>query len=62
MIKDEEMPGQLLPVLLSLMRDPIRRGQMRQAMRSLARPEAAQSIARMVCDLASTQRQEGLTS
>jgi UDP-N-acetylglucosamine--N-acetylmuramyl-(pentapeptide) pyrophosphoryl-undecaprenol N-acetylglucosamine transferase len=62
MIKDEEMPGQLLPVLLSLMRDPIRRGQMRQAMRSLARPAAAQSIARMVRDLASTRRQEGFNA
>jgi UDP-N-acetylglucosamine--N-acetylmuramyl-(pentapeptide) pyrophosphoryl-undecaprenol N-acetylglucosamine transferase len=62
MIKDDELPGQLLPVVLGLMRVPSRRAQMRQAMRSLAHPAAAQSIARMVCDLASTQRQEGLTS
>jgi UDP-N-acetylglucosamine--N-acetylmuramyl-(pentapeptide) pyrophosphoryl-undecaprenol N-acetylglucosamine transferase len=47
-IEDAELPARLATVVKDLMHDPARRGQMRQAMLSLARPQAAGEIVRLV--------------
>lgn len=51
-VADAELASRLLPAVQDLMRDPGRREQMRQAMQSLARPDAAQSIASLLFDMA----------
>jgi UDP-N-acetylglucosamine--N-acetylmuramyl-(pentapeptide) pyrophosphoryl-undecaprenol N-acetylglucosamine transferase len=51
MIETEQLPEQLLPALQTLSRDPQRLHEMRQAMRGLARPQAADHLADMVLEL-----------
>lgn len=50
-VADEDIPARLLTVVRELMHDEPRREAMGQAMRSLARPEAAESIASILHDL-----------
>lgn len=57
-LPDAELPEQLLPVVLELMRDRSRREAMRQAMAALARPDAARSIARLWLSLVARQNRE----
>jgi UDP-N-acetylglucosamine--N-acetylmuramyl-(pentapeptide) pyrophosphoryl-undecaprenol N-acetylglucosamine transferase len=58
MIKDENLPEQLLPTVFGLMRDPARRQRMQQSMHSLARPQAAIQIAKLLLEL-TTAREKG---
>jgi UDP-N-acetylglucosamine:LPS N-acetylglucosamine transferase len=58
-IADSDLPERLLPLVLELMRDRPRREQMRQAMRALARPQAAETIAQLLVDLSRQRSQEG---
>lgn len=51
LLKDAELPAQLTSLVKGLMRDAPRRQKMRQAMESLARPEAARAIAKILMDL-----------
>lgn len=51
MVKDAELSKKIIPLVSNLMRDPGRREQMRVAVRTLARPEAAKSIAQILVDL-----------
>ncbi len=53
MIADENLPEQLAPQVLGIIRSPEKRAQMHQAMRSLARPEASHRIATQLTELAS---------
>jgi UDP-N-acetylglucosamine--N-acetylmuramyl-(pentapeptide) pyrophosphoryl-undecaprenol N-acetylglucosamine transferase len=50
-LKDEELPDQLASLVRQLIRDREKRAQMRQAMGSLAVPEAAASIAELLVGL-----------
>jgi UDP-N-acetylglucosamine--N-acetylmuramyl-(pentapeptide) pyrophosphoryl-undecaprenol N-acetylglucosamine transferase len=56
-VPDEEMATQLLPKVRELMTDDIRREQMRQAMRTLVYPNAAESIASHLSELAALNRE-----
>jgi undecaprenyldiphospho-muramoylpentapeptide beta-N-acetylglucosaminyltransferase len=51
-LEDAEMPQKLLPLVRDLMRDHGRRHEMKTAMQSLARPEAANAIAALTIELA----------
>ena len=51
-LRDEELEEKLPETVASLMRDAGKLGQMRQAMASLATPDAAQQIASLILDLA----------
>ena len=57
-IADKDLPGQLLPVVRELMQDRSRRMAMSTSMRSLARPDATETIGKLLYNLASTQNQE----
>jgi len=61
-IEDQDLPSQILSAVLNLIRNPARLDQMRRSMRSLARPEAAQSISQLIQDLAARRSQEGLAT
>jgi len=50
-IEDAHLPQKLLPETLALLRDAGRRQQMAARMRTLARPQAAEEIARLLCSL-----------
>jgi UDP-N-acetylglucosamine--N-acetylmuramyl-(pentapeptide) pyrophosphoryl-undecaprenol N-acetylglucosamine transferase len=50
-VQDADLPSRLLPVVLDLARNPGKREQMRQAMLSMAKPEAARSIANLLMDM-----------
>lgn len=52
-LRDQDLGAQLLPLVRQLVLDPGRLNQMRQAMRSLARPQAARAIAGLLHGLAS---------
>ncbi len=60
MIKDETLPDQLAATVLGLMRDPARRERMRQAMRSLSRPDAAGKIADLLIEKARHTSEKGI--
>lgn len=60
MIQDEALPDQLLPTVLEFMRDPARRERMQQAMRSLARPQAAGMIADLLVEIAHRSGEKGI--
>jgi UDP-N-acetylglucosamine--N-acetylmuramyl-(pentapeptide) pyrophosphoryl-undecaprenol N-acetylglucosamine transferase len=47
-LADQNLGTDLMPLVRELVRDPARLSQMRQAMRSLAKPQAAQAIAGLV--------------
>lgn len=51
-IKDEQLPAELLPVVQTFFHDRDQLQRMRSAMRSLARPQAAQHLAGLVNELA----------
>ncbi len=51
-ITDEDLPAQLLPTVRKLMQDTEKRAALQQAMRSLARPTAANTIASLLLQLA----------
>jgi UDP-N-acetylglucosamine--N-acetylmuramyl-(pentapeptide) pyrophosphoryl-undecaprenol N-acetylglucosamine transferase len=55
-LKDSELPGQLLPTVRRLINDPQTLTQMRKAMRVLAQPQAAQRIACLLSSLATSGR------
>ncbi len=57
-LQDADMQQQLLPMVLELIHNPQKRDDMRAAMRSLARPEAAESIARLLVELSSRKSGE----
>lgn len=60
MLRDEALTDQLLPTVLELMRDTARRKQMKQAMQSLARPEAAEKIAGLLVERAHGSGKKGI--
>jgi len=51
-LPDQELASALVPAVLELLNDGPRRTAMSQAARALARPEAARSIAELLCQLA----------
>ena len=55
-IADADLGTALIPSVLELLRDKERRGEMRQAARALARPDAAGRIATLLLDLAGTPK------
>lgn len=58
-IENAELPQKLADTVETLMRQPQQRAAMRQAMLSLARPQAAQQIAGLVADLAAQGKGKG---
>jgi len=52
MIEDEKLPGQITSIVQALAKDPQKLQQMRQAMLSLAQPQAGQKLATLVRELA----------
>jgi UDP-N-acetylglucosamine--N-acetylmuramyl-(pentapeptide) pyrophosphoryl-undecaprenol N-acetylglucosamine transferase len=56
LLLDQDLGMQLLPQVRQLMREPERLVQMRRAMRSLARPQAARSIAALLQGLVENER------
>ncbi len=60
LLEDADITTRLLPVVSDLMRDPQRRLQMRHAMQSLARPQAAEQIGALLYRLALSANQEGI--
>ena len=58
MLRDEDLSTGLLPAVRRLMNDPSQRERMRQAMRSLRRPAAAQAIAEQLFLLSGSRRLE----
>lgn len=57
-IEDAELPARLLPLVRELIHDHDRRERMSRAMRALARPSAAKSVAQLLQSLAANQDQE----
>jgi len=57
-IEDSELTDQFLPQVRALMGEQIRLDEMRQAMRRLAKPAAANHIARILLELAGESQQE----
>jgi UDP-N-acetylglucosamine--N-acetylmuramyl-(pentapeptide) pyrophosphoryl-undecaprenol N-acetylglucosamine transferase len=53
LVPDEQLPTRTLPLVRGLIRDSERRQEMRRAMRSLAQPGAADSIANLLFELGS---------
>jgi len=56
-VRDEELPEKLLPTVQALMLDEARREAMAAAMRALARPQAAESVADLLVGAAAHERQ-----
>jgi UDP-N-acetylglucosamine--N-acetylmuramyl-(pentapeptide) pyrophosphoryl-undecaprenol N-acetylglucosamine transferase len=59
-VQDADLPDHVLPVIQELIRDHDRRKRMRQAMLSLARPNAAKSIGHILQDLVMDRGRKGL--
>lgn len=55
-LADQDLPTQLLPMVRQLMRDPQQRARMQQAMRSLAQPLAAHTIASLLLEYLDVRR------
>ncbi|MEJ5202794.1 MAG: hypothetical protein WHV66_11235, partial [Anaerolineales bacterium] len=55
-VENELLPRRLFPLVKVLLADQQRLGQMRQAMQSLARPQAARELAALVRELAGGQQ------
>ncbi len=51
LVEDAHLRDRLLPEVRTLLRDPTRRQAMAAKMRALARPQAAETIARLLCSL-----------
>jgi len=60
MLRDESLADRLLPTVLELMRDSVRRERMKQVMQSLARPEAAGQIASLLVERAHGSQIKGI--
>jgi UDP-N-acetylglucosamine--N-acetylmuramyl-(pentapeptide) pyrophosphoryl-undecaprenol N-acetylglucosamine transferase len=58
-LADDDLSTQLLPLIRELLKDSTRRDSMRQAIQGLAKPEAAQSIAHLLYELAEVHSQRG---
>jgi UDP-N-acetylglucosamine--N-acetylmuramyl-(pentapeptide) pyrophosphoryl-undecaprenol N-acetylglucosamine transferase len=58
MVEDADLAVKLLPLVRGLMQNPHKRGEMGAAMRSLAHPDAAKTIAEQLQDLAAKHNQE----
>lgn len=58
-IDDSQLAEQIIPTVRELMADKEKLGRMSQAMRSLAKPEAASRIAALLCELADQARKTG---
>jgi UDP-N-acetylglucosamine--N-acetylmuramyl-(pentapeptide) pyrophosphoryl-undecaprenol N-acetylglucosamine transferase len=56
LVRDEQLPSQLLPLVQSLLNDPKRLGTMRQAMQKIARPAAASDLAAELVRLANRKQ------
>lgn len=54
-LEDERLPEMLLPTIRSLLHDPQRLQTMKAAAKSLAQPQGAQNIARLMTELAAAQ-------
>jgi UDP-N-acetylglucosamine--N-acetylmuramyl-(pentapeptide) pyrophosphoryl-undecaprenol N-acetylglucosamine transferase len=61
-VNDEDLSNQITHLLLDLMRNKTQRNRMKEAMMSLARPEAAGTIANILQDMAITQHGRGSES
>jgi UDP-N-acetylglucosamine--N-acetylmuramyl-(pentapeptide) pyrophosphoryl-undecaprenol N-acetylglucosamine transferase len=59
LLEEADLPDRLLPLVRQLLGDPSRREAMSQAMKSLARPEAAAVIADLVQRLAADRTARG---
>ncbi len=57
LVKDENLPGQLTTLVRDLLSDPLRLEKMSQAMRSIAKPAAAQKIASLLVELSDLSKQ-----
>lgn len=53
MVSNDKLPEKILPMVLGLMRDPAQRMKMKTAMRSLANPNAAEKIGKLLFELGS---------
>jgi UDP-N-acetylglucosamine--N-acetylmuramyl-(pentapeptide) pyrophosphoryl-undecaprenol N-acetylglucosamine transferase len=62
MIEDANLPGQIIPAVLALSHDPERLLHMRQAMQSLAQPQAGEHLADLVRELASQRAPRNQTT
>ncbi len=62
LLQDADLTGKFSKVVLDLVRDEKRRATMSAAMASLARPEAASSIANILIDLANNGSEQGKSS
>jgi UDP-N-acetylglucosamine:LPS N-acetylglucosamine transferase len=51
MLRDADLPDEFLPLVKTLMADQPRRQRMRQAMGSMARPDAARAISQIMVDM-----------
>lgn len=60
LLENSELTDQLLPLIRDLLGDQERLNRMKQAMLSLARPQAAQRIADLICELANPQKRGAL--
>ncbi len=54
MVPNETLPEKILPLVQNLMRDPARREKMQTAMRSLAKPNAAETIGNLLFEMGSS--------
>ncbi len=54
MVPNETLPEKILPLVQHLMRDPARREKMQTAMRSLAKPNAAETIGNLLFEMGSS--------
>lgn len=59
MVADAELPEKIVPLVRDLMHDEGRRAEMRKAMLSLNKPEAALSIGRLLAELAGADAMRG---
>jgi UDP-N-acetylglucosamine--N-acetylmuramyl-(pentapeptide) pyrophosphoryl-undecaprenol N-acetylglucosamine transferase len=54
-VSDEDLPAQLLPVLRRILSDSIALSKMREEMRALAQPQAAEKIAGLIRTLGASR-------
>jgi UDP-N-acetylglucosamine:LPS N-acetylglucosamine transferase len=59
MIRDEELKERLLPEVLSLIRDQERLDRMKSALKDMAKPGAAKTIAQALISLAGIKEEGG---
>jgi UDP-N-acetylglucosamine--N-acetylmuramyl-(pentapeptide) pyrophosphoryl-undecaprenol N-acetylglucosamine transferase len=55
-VEDADLPGKILPLVRALIQDESRRGQMREAMQALYRPQAAANIAKLLQSLVNPEK------